>query len=80
MKKLTFFLNETFFKQDRMASLKVSTVLQYTLFIVFTLITVFNIIAYILKRKKFQKQQRDINIKIQAEQSRVQEKLKESFF
>jgi len=63
-----------------MTSLKLSNVLQYTLFIVFLSITIFNIIAYILKRKKFHKQQREINIKIQAEQSRVQEKLKESFF
>jgi hypothetical protein len=63
-----------------MASLQISKALQYTLFVVFLSITIFNIIAYILKRKKFQKQQREINIKIQAEQSRVQEKLKESFF
>jgi len=60
-------------------SLSSSNAMQYLLFAIFGSITVYNIIAYIMKRKKIQQQQRNINIKIQSEQARVQEKLKEMY-
>lgn len=62
-----------------LSALESSKAFQYALIILFSLVTVYNIIAYILTKNKLQRKQREMGIKIQAEQEKVQQALKESF-